>query len=397
MGSSGHAGSLGLSVPPPGSATRIHSPVGRAETGAGGIGADCVVRTGLAREGRRLAPGLALAVSGRLLAEIPSVVEWHRTAFFPRVCGLLQSISGTTAGTLGEVAAALLVCLAFLFLFLLRARAVGGVAMALGLVVLGFYAAWGLAYSYPPLASRLPARPVLPEDTLIQLAEKSARLLALAREGPVSLIGPDAEFLERVNAGLNTGFARWPESIEAAPVRGVAFGPAKPSRASWALSRLQISGYYFPWSGEAQIDAQMPRTLWPRVAAHEKAHQRGFARENEATVIGVITCLSSPDPTTYYGGALGLFVAFDREVAKTDPDVRRRMWDVLPAPVLLDLQNEAAFWKRHQGVASSVGGKVNDTYLKAQGIPSGARSYDETTELFIQAIETGLVDFRSVK
>lgn len=346
--------------------------------------------------------GLVLGLSGRLVASIPAVVEWHRTAVFPRVAALLQSISATANGTLGEVAVLLLAGVSLSLLLLRRSRAIGGLGVVLGLLVLVFYAAWGLAYSYPPLSDRLSARsevrgePVT-RTSLLPLAERSAQLLALAREGQPSLAGSDEEFLGRVNAGLNAGFSRWPESIEAAPVRGVNFGPAKASRVSWALSRLQISGYYFPWSGEAQIDTQMPRTLWPRVAAHEKAHQRGFARENEATVIGVITCLSSPDPTTFYGGALGLFVAFDRQIAKTDSEARRRIWRALPKQVVEDLQNEAAFWKRYQGVASVVGEKVNDTYLKAQGIPSGVLSYDETTRLFIQAIEAGLVDLRSVR
>jgi len=340
--------------------------------------------------------GLALAALARLLAEAPAVVEWHRTLLFPLIARALQSISGGSATTIGEVLAVAGIILALGLLLTRRARAFGPLVLLAGVVVSGFYFSWGFSYRYPPLSGRLAALAGADEGAsssrLIDLAERSARLVASAARGDVSFAGTDAEFLSRVNSGLMAGTKLWPEALEASPVRAISFGPAKASRVSFALSRLQISGYYFPWSGEAQIDADMPRTLWPRVGGHEKAHQRGFARENEATVIGVITCLESPDPTVFYGGALGLFVGFDRELARIDPGARRRIWAGLPAGVVDALGVEAAFWKAHEGVAGKVSEKVNDTYLKAQGVKTGVASYAETTRLLLQPVETPGLD-----
>jgi len=347
------------------------------------------VRLGLA--------GIGFGALGRLLAEVPAVVEWHRTSFFPWLASLLQGASGQAGTTIGEVGAMLVILVALAALVTRRSRVMGGFAFALGWIVFCFYASWGFAYGYPSLSGRLASLPGGHDEgrdraRFVDLAERSARLASRASAGAVSFAGTDPEFLARVNAGTSAGFNGWPASIEASPVRNVGFGPAKVSRVSFALSRLQISGYYFPWTGEAQIDAEMPRTLWPRVSAHEKAHQRGFARENEATVIGVITCLSSPDPTVFYGGTLGLFVGFDRELARVDPEARRKIWAALAGRVTDDLRAEAAFWKVHEGVAGAVSEKVNDTYLKAQGVKSGVLSYGETTRLILQAIETpGLV------
>ncbi|MBX7186448.1 MAG: DUF3810 domain-containing protein [Vicinamibacteria bacterium] len=335
---------------------------------------------------------MGLALLGRILAGIPAVVEWHRTEFFPRVAPLLQWASGGAKGTVGEVVALCLIVSAIAFALARRTRALGGLAFGGGLLVLAFYLSWGLAYGYPPLAGRLADAPDLDEEAsrprLAGLAGSSARLVARASEGALSFGGSDAAFLARVNAGLDEGFTRWPAALEAAPVRGIVFGPAKPSRVSFALSRLLISGFYFPWSGEAQINAEMPRTLWPRVSGHEKAHQRGFARENEATLIGMITCLSSHDPTVFYGGALGLFVGLDRELARVDKEARRRIWAELPPRVVSHLEAEAAFWKKHEGAAGKVSERVNDTYLKAQGVKSGIGSYAETTRLILQAVAT---------
>ncbi len=337
--------------------------------------------------------GLVAGASGRILAEIPAVVEWHRAVLFPALAPIIQRAFGTTVSTVGEVGALVLVGITLGALFLYRTRGIAILIFVFGLLVFAFYGSWGLAYRYPALSGRLsPLRATAHSkesaDRLADLTERSAQLATRAWSPPVSSAGPEADFLARINRGLWEGFARLPASIEVAQVRGTVSGLVKLSRVSFAMSRLQLAGYYFPWTGEAQINAEMPRTLWPRVGAHEEAHQRGFAREDEATVMGVLACLSSRDPVVFYSGALGLFAGFDRELGRVDAEARRQIRASLPRRVVDDLDNEAAFWKAHEGVAGVVSEKVNDTYLKAQGVSSGIASYSETTHLFMQAVET---------
>lgn len=346
---------------------------------------------------RLVTAGLALAALGRALAESPAVVDGHRTSVLPFIAGILQPVFGGFESTVGEVLAVLAIAAALIAVVRMKAFGAGLVGFALGLTVLAFYGSWGLGYWYPPLGERLLKGPLQgdAEESRIQiigLAERAARLVDRASRTVVDFSGDDARLLARINLGLSAGFARLPASIEASPVRGVRFGPAKPSRVSFALSRLQLSGFYFPWTGEAQINIQMPRSQWPRVAAHEKAHQRGFARENEASVIGILACLASPDPAVFYGGTLGLFAAFDRELARLDRQARRRIWGLLPLRAVADFEAEAAFWRIHEGVAADVSEKVNDTYLKAQGVSTGVNSYGETTRLMLQALATPGLD-----
>ena len=344
--------------------------------------------------------GLSLAALGRLSAESTRLVEWHRSKVLPRVAAVLQPASGAVDTTLGELGVVLLIggCLAVIVKR--RTKALGPLTFLLGAAVFSFYMSWGLAYQYPPLAVRLAPFSQLSEAAskarLLELAESSARLVSRAAARSPDFSGDSAELLRRIDAGLVEGFSRLPASIEASPIRGVRFGPVKFSRVSFAMSRLQLSGYYLPWSGEAQINAEMTRTQWPRVAAHEKAHQRGFARENEATVMGVLACLSSREPAVFYAGSLGLFVGFDRELAKADRETRRRIWALLPPRAVEDFQKEAAFWKSHEGAAGVVSEKVNDTYLKAQGVQSGVLSYGETTRLILQAIDTETLEVKAL-
>lgn len=345
--------------------------------------------------------GIAAGLLGRLLLDIPAVVEWHRSTFFPLAGAALQQVFGANASSIGEIMAMMAAAVAIAAVVRARTRAVAPLAAFAGLVVFAFYASWGLAYRYPPLSSRLPTLSASNEapEHLIAISGLSARFAAKLSPETFST-APDAELLSRINTALAEGFSVLPPGLEASPIRAITFGPTRFSYLSFAMSRLQLSGYYFPWTGEAHINRQMPRSAWARTAAHERAHQRGFARENEATVMGVLACLGSGDPLVRYSGALGLFIALDREVARRDTAARKQLWDVLPPRVLRDLREEEAFWNAHEGAPARVSERVNDTYLKAQGVVSGIVSYSETTRLFLQALETESLSataFRSLR
>ena len=83
------------------------------------------------------------------------------------------------------------------------------------------------------------------------------------------------------------------------------------------MSRLGLSGFYMPFTGEPNFNDAQPDFDLPYVIAHEKAHQRGFAREDEANFIAFLVCVNSTDPYLRYSGYLnalrvvGAFVSSD--------------------------------------------------------------------------------------
>ena len=54
------------------------------------------------------------------------------------------------------------------------------------------------------------------------------------------------------------------------------------------LSYLGISGIFIPFTCEANVNATLPDWEIPFTACHELAHQRGFAREDEANYVGYL-------------------------------------------------------------------------------------------------------------
>ena len=54
---------------------------------------------------------------------------------------------------------------------------------------------------------------------------------------------------------------------------------------SKGMSYAFLSGFFFPWTLEANINKDVPIFRMPAIMAHEQAHVRGFMRENEANFL----------------------------------------------------------------------------------------------------------------
>src|SRR5205085_3023674 len=131
----------------------------------------------------------------------------------------------------------------------------------------------------------------------------------------------------RVVEILRESYAR---EAELSPFTVVGFGPPKPVYFSGALTRLGISGIYFPFTGEPNYNADAPDFERPFSIAHEMAHQRGFARESEANFVAFLVCTHASDPFVRYSGyRQGFGVAF--ELYKLDPAKARSILNELVA------------------------------------------------------------------
>jgi uncharacterized sulfatase len=164
--------------------------------------------------------------------------------------------------------------------------------------------------------------------------------------------------------------------------RGGTFGPPKPVYLSRLMSRLGISGIYIPFTGEPNFNAEQPDCDLPYSIAHEKAHQRGFAREDEANFIAFLICVNSAHPYARYSGYLNALSVLG-VLNQVSPDRYRELAAQLGAGPRADLKARSAFWQRHLGKFSQVTRQVNHAYLKANRIRSGVSNYGEFLRLVI--------------
>ena len=157
----------------------------------------------------------------------------------------------------------------------------------------------------------------------------------------------------------------------------------KPVVLSELMSYTHITGVYTFFTGEANINVNFPDYSIPYTAAHELAHQRGIAREDEANMIAFLVCTYSDDPYIRYSGYINMYEHVLSALKKADRDLYSKNVSHLDSKMIGEINAYAKFFKKYQkSVAASVSDKVNDTYLKAQGT-EGSVSYGMVVDLTV--------------
>ena len=157
----------------------------------------------------------------------------------------------------------------------------------------------------------------------------------------------------------------------------------KPSMWGWLGNYLGFSGYYNPFTGEAQVNTTIPAFLQPFVFCHETAHQLGYAKENEANFVGYLTASASKDTSFQYSVYLDLFLYAQRNLYRSDSvSVKYFAKKLLPA-VKKDLDDWRKFNDRHRNPIEPMVAWMYGNYLKNNQQPTGVQSYDEVLGLLI--------------
>lgn len=157
----------------------------------------------------------------------------------------------------------------------------------------------------------------------------------------------------------------------------------KPVALSEAMSYTHITGVYTFFTGEANIDAAFPDFTIPYTAAHEFAHQRGIARENEANFVAFLICINSDDPYIQYSGYINMLQYLSNALAKADRETYTAFYKSMNSKTQGEFKAYSAFFSKYRNsAASKVSGAVNDTYLKLQGT-EGAVSYGMVVDLAV--------------
>lgn len=246
----------------------------------------------------------------------------------------------------------------------------------------GFCWLWSIAYTIPgiPRVMGLERCDVSPEAL-----EKTAAFFA------DTLLRTDREIL-RDEKGL---FAQDPDTyfseathiydeLEADhPGLMIQDGMPKKLLFSRLQSHLGFSGFYFPYTGEANINADIPLSAQPFTLAHELAHQRLIASEDEADFLGVVACLSSGQPSYIYSGALAGLKMLAAPLNAQDPEAWQEIAEGLPVGVAADWTNSVGYWLQFKTPLEDWSRDVYDSFLKSQGQELGIRSYGACVDLLV--------------
>ncbi len=157
----------------------------------------------------------------------------------------------------------------------------------------------------------------------------------------------------------------------------------KPIMLSEAMSYTHITGVYTFFTGEANINVAFPDYTIPFTAAHELAHQRGIARENEANFMAFLVCSASDDPYIQYSAYLNMYEYVLSALGSADPSLYMAARYSVRQTVSEELLAYSDFYEKYRdSAASQVSGAVNDTFLKLHGT-EGTRSYGMVVDLAV--------------
>ncbi len=155
---------------------------------------------------------------------------------------------------------------------------------------------------------------------------------------------------------------------------------------------IGFTGYFNPFTGEAQVRDDIPRVMVPYITCHEMAHQMGYASESEANFVGYLTATSSKDVYFRYSVYLELFsyaqgaeiLLYSKE--KDFPAFENMLKfnkAYLDSLVRKDRKEIRQFFQKRKNNISPAFNSLYDQYLKLNKQTAGIDSYDDVISWLI--------------
>ncbi|MFI3324562.1 MAG: DUF3810 domain-containing protein [Clostridia bacterium] len=184
-----------------------------------------------------------------------------------------------------------------------------------------------------------------------------------------------AEKTQDVFSKFSTDYKEIPSKIDSAP---------KPVILSELMSRIKITGVFFPFTIEANVNVDTVDYSVPYTMLHEQAHQWGFMFENEANFIAWLAGKTAEDDVIRYSAYMSATTYAMNSLYSADKELYYEAATYYSDLQWQDLYEKSAYWEPYNDTtASDTWTEVNDTYLKANGQEQGVISYGEVTELIL--------------
>jgi len=176
------------------------------------------------------------------------------------------------------------------------------------------------------------------------------------------------------------------------PFLAYRFSSIKPSLYGASGKYFGYTGYYNPFTAEAQLKTSIPVFYKPYIANHEIAHQLGYAKENEASFISYLVTKNSNSVEFRYSIYYNLYYSasgrFVRDVV-TKPGSKKpiryiiHLNKTLHPRIITDLFEAYNYSKTTRNMISPYMNDAYDIFLKLNNQPKGMATYNEVIALLI--------------
>ncbi|MDC7995561.1 DUF3810 domain-containing protein [Altibacter sp. HG106] len=331
----------------------------------------------------------------KVLLQFPEFVEHaYSRGLYPMLSTMARYLFGWVPFSVGDIFYLLIGILAIRWLLLnakrLRReplRFFVDIFATVSIVYFMFHMLWGLNYYRVPLHETLALERdytteqlVSTTKRLIQKSNEMHRALGYEESVKIDLPYSQKEIFEK---SLN-GYEHLSKEFPA-----LSYHPKSIKKSGWSLglTYMGYSGYYNPFSGEAQVNNLIKTYKFSVVSCHEMAHQLGYAAENEANFIATLATINNTDPYFQYTGYIFALRYCVNEVARRDMDTYNQLIETIYPGILASYKEMRDFWDRYQNPFETFSKNFWDQFLKANNQSKGIMSYSYMVALVINYFE----------
>lgn len=265
-------------------------------------------------------------------------------------------------------------------------KRIGILVCVLGWLWAAFCWMWNAVYYIPSLTQRceLSTTPHSVEELTQVTAYFADQAGTLASQVPRDV---DGHFLKDLDVYFENGVSVYDAIAQEFPCLQMKSVQAKPLLCSPLQSALGFTGVYFPFTGEANINTDAPACLIPATIAHEMAHQRMVAPEQEANFAGIAACITSNDTIFQYSGYLMGLIHLSNALYSVSPSHWQTIVDTFfTSELRTDWNDNNSYWAERSSAVEETAETVYDSFLKGNQQDLGIQSYGACVDLLVSYI-----------
>lgn len=172
-------------------------------------------------------------------------------------------------------------------------------------------------------------------------------------------------------------------SDETPILRGYTTVP-KSVKSSYIMSHFNITGVYFPFTFEANINTHVTDYSVASTMLHELAHFKGFMKESDANFIAYLSGIKSGNPIfDYSSNMMALNYTLNACYKEFSKEEYASLYSLLSEGIKNDYRQSSEYWSQFETPLTEVSESVNNAYLKANYQESGIKSYGEVVDSLI--------------
>jgi len=332
----------------------------------------------------------------QILKRFPEFIEtYYSTGIFPVISKISRFIFGWIPFSIGDIFYLLLIIYSLRWIYKNIRRLKSDfkhfsldVLATLSVVYLSFNLLWGLNYYRVPLHKKLS---VETDYTTEQLIETTKRLIKKSNEMHRKLGFADSVKIEspydhkQIFKMTLNGYENLAKKHP-----NLSYSPLSLKKSTWSLglTYMGYSGYYNPFSGEAQVNGLIKLHKFPVVSCHEQAHQIGYAAENEANFIAALATLNNDDEFIQYTGYIFALRYCVNEIARRDIDTYHVLLKTINPGILKSYKEMREFWRSYENQFEVISKLFWDQFLKANNQSKGIKSYSYMVALIVNYYES---------